>query len=174
VRYTPRNSTRSILGALLFLLYINDLPKTVKDKAEIILYADDTSIIITSLNPTNFTNSTNKILQNINIWFTNNLLSLNAERTPYIQFVTKTSSLIDFHIMCKNKEIKNTRNIKFLGLTLDNTLSWKNHIEEIVPKLSSAYFMVRAIKPYLSQESLEMAYFFIFALHNILWTIILE
>jgi hypothetical protein len=46
-----------------------------------VLYADDTSIIITSLNPTDFTNSANKILQDINKWFTSNLLSLNADKT---------------------------------------------------------------------------------------------
>jgi hypothetical protein len=53
----------SILGPLLFLLYINDLQKVANDKAEVVLYGDDTSIIITSFNPTNFTNSANKILQ---------------------------------------------------------------------------------------------------------------
>jgi hypothetical protein len=81
-----------ILGPLLFLLYINDLPKIVNDNHEVVLYADDTSIIITSLNPTNFTNSANKILQDINKWFTTNLLSLNADKTQHMQFVTKTSS----------------------------------------------------------------------------------
>jgi hypothetical protein len=73
----------SVLGPLLFLLYINELPKVVNDKAEVVLYADDTSIIISSLNPTNFTNSANKILQDINKWFTANLLSLNADKTIY-------------------------------------------------------------------------------------------
>jgi hypothetical protein len=57
------------------------------------LYMD--SIIITSLNPTDFTNSENKIPQDINKWFTINLLSLNADKAQYMQFVTKTSSLID-------------------------------------------------------------------------------
>jgi hypothetical protein len=98
----------SILGPLLFWLYINDLPKLVNDNAEVVLYVDDTSIIITTLNRTDFTNSANKILQDINKWFTTNLLSLNADKTQYMQFVTKTSSLIDLHIMCKNKEIANT------------------------------------------------------------------
>jgi hypothetical protein len=111
----------SILVRLFFLLYINDLPKIVNDNAEVVLYDDDTSITITGLNPTNFTKSDNKILQGINKWFTTNLLSLNADKTQYMQFVTKTSSIIDLHVMYKNKETANTSNIKFLGLTLDNT-----------------------------------------------------
>jgi hypothetical protein len=60
----------SILGPLLFLLYVSDLPNMVNDNADVVLYADDTSIIITSLNPTDITNSANKILQDINKWFT--------------------------------------------------------------------------------------------------------
>jgi hypothetical protein len=71
----------SIIGPLLFLLYINVLPKIVHDIAEVVLYPDNTSIIINSLNPTVFTNSANKILQDVNKWFTTNLLSLNADKT---------------------------------------------------------------------------------------------
>jgi hypothetical protein len=155
----------TILGPLLFLPHINDLLKIVNDNAEVVLYADDTSIIITSLNPTDFTNSANKILQDINKWFATNLLSPNADKTQYI-FVTKTNSLIDLHVMYKNKEIANTCNTKFLRLTLDNTFSWKNHIDAIVSKLSSACFAVRAVKLFLSQESLRIVYFSYF--HSIM------
>jgi hypothetical protein len=83
-----------------------------------------------------------------------------------MQFVTKTSSLIDLHVMYKNKEIAYNGNTKFLGLTLVNTFSWKNHIDTIVPKLSSACFAIRAVKPILSQGSLKMIYFSCF--HSIM------
>jgi hypothetical protein len=92
-------------------------------------------------------------------------LSLNADKTHYVQFVTKTSSLIDLHVMYKNKEIVNTCNTKFLGLTLDNTFSWKNHIDTIVPKLSSACFAVRAVKPFLSKKISEDG-ILLLSLHN--------
>jgi hypothetical protein len=107
----------SILGPLLFLLYINDLSKIDNEKAEEVLYADDTSIIIISFNPTNFSNSANKIFKDIGKWFTTNLLSLNADKAQYMQFGSKTISLIDLNVMCKNKEIVNTCNTKFLGQT---------------------------------------------------------
>jgi hypothetical protein len=134
-----------------FILYINHLPNIVNDNA------DNTSIIMT-VNPTDITNSVNKILQDINRWFTTNLLSLNAEKAQYMQFVTKTSSLIDLHVMCKNKEMADSCNTTFLRLTSDNTFLWKNHIDTVGPKLSSACFTVRAVKPFLSQESLRIVY----------------
>ena len=59
----------SILGPLVFLLYINDLPQIANDNSKLVLFADDTSIIIKSLNPINFKNSVNKIFQDINKWF---------------------------------------------------------------------------------------------------------
>jgi fibrillarin-like rRNA methylase len=58
--------------------------KIVNDNAEVFLYMDDTSIIITNLNPTDFTNSAKKILQDINKWFTTNLLSVNADKIQYM------------------------------------------------------------------------------------------
>jgi hypothetical protein len=81
---------------------------------------DDTSTVITSLNPTSFKSSVNKVFQDINRSFTTNFLSLNV-KTQFMQFITKTSSLIDFGIMHGKKEIANICNTNFLGLTLDDT-----------------------------------------------------
>jgi hypothetical protein len=167
----------SIIRPLLFLLYINHLPKLVNDNAEVVLKVNDTSIIINSLNPRNVTNSANKILQDI----TNGSLlischnadkSQNADKTQYMQFVTKTTSLIDLHVMCKNKEIANTCSTKFLGLTLDSTFFWKNHKDAIVPKISSACFAVRAVKSFFIPRITEDD-ILLLSIHNDLWIRIL-
>jgi hypothetical protein len=75
--------------------------------------------------------------------------------------------------MYKNKEIANSSNTEFLGLTLENTFSWNNLIDTIVRKLSAACFAVRAVKPFLSQESLEDGILVLLSLHNELWISIL-
>jgi hypothetical protein len=128
----------SILGPLLFLLSINELPKSINDGAEMVLFADYTSIIVASPIRTEVKNNVIKVFQDINRWFTANLLSLNVEKTQFMQFVTKNNSLLDYNIMHSNKKIVNIHNTKFLGLILDNALSWKIHIDTFVPKLSSA------------------------------------
>jgi hypothetical protein len=87
-----------------FLVYINDLPKSVKDNAEVVLFADDTCIIVNSSNPIIFENTANKVFHYINMWFTINLVSLNVDETQFMQFVTKTSSLIDLNIFHGNKK----------------------------------------------------------------------
>ena len=60
------------------------------------------------------------------------------------------------------KKIANTYSTKFPALSIEKTLSWRTHIDTIVPKLSSACFAMRAIKPFLSQDSMRMFYIPIF------------
>jgi len=116
-------------------------------------------MIITNPNPLNFEKSVNEIIQNINEWFNTNLLSVNLDKTHFIHFITKSSSLIDFNIIHGNKKIANVYNTKFLGLTLDDTLSWRTHIDSIIPKSSLASFALRVVKPFLSLDSLKMVYY---------------
>ena len=78
-----------------------------------------------------------------------------------MQFVTKNNISNDFHfnIIYGNKKIATVNSTKFLGITLDNTLSWRAHIDAITSKLSSDGFALRIIKPLSSLESLRMVYF---------------
>ena len=83
----------SILGPLLFLVYINDLPKAVEHKVLPILFADDTSILVTSPNNIQMQRDLNKIFMQLNMWFKSNLLSLNFDKTSFIYFTKSTCKL---------------------------------------------------------------------------------
>jgi hypothetical protein len=115
----------SILGPLLFLLYINDLPHSINKNNQIVLFNDDTSLIISNPDPINFRDDVNKILQHIHEWFNANLISLNWEKSHFMHFTTKNNFFSNFDIIYKDKKLTTVDSIKFLGLTLDNSLSWK-------------------------------------------------
>jgi hypothetical protein len=74
------------------------MPGIANDGSKIVLFADDTSIFITSPNLTNFENNVNKIFQDVNRWFSTNVLSINIDKTYYMQFITKNSLLVDLKI----------------------------------------------------------------------------
>jgi len=78
-----------ILGTLLFLIYINDLPMATDNDSKVVLFARDSSIVITGPNQEGLQIVLNKTLSGINTWFKANFLSLNLKKTYYLQFQTK-------------------------------------------------------------------------------------
>jgi hypothetical protein len=83
-----------------------------------------------------------------------------------MQFSTKNSNTMDMPIIYRNSQITTFTDIKFLGLMIDSTLSWKGHIDWLMSKLGSASYAVRAIKPYTLLESMRTVYFSYF--HSIM------
>jgi len=130
----------SVLGPLFFLLNINDLPGIINDMyiPKPTIFADDTSIIITQPKISDFKEEINTVVEKISNWFQTNLLILNFNKTYCMHFSAKSKLLIDIKLSYKVNQITNTLSTRFLGLTLDSTLSWNLHIEQLSSKLNSA------------------------------------
>lgn len=101
--------------------YINDFKP--------VLSADDTSLIITNSSPIDFKKDITTVFVQLNKWFNANSLLLNYEKTYYIYVMTKSSSFIDTVIHYNNKIITSATNTKFVGTLIENSLSWKAHID---------------------------------------------
>jgi hypothetical protein len=112
-----------LFGAIAFSIYINDLPIAKDSDSTVVLFADDTSIIITSPTQEGRQTALNKTLSDINSWFNGNFLSRNLNKTYYLQFRTKKYIDNTLDVNYSNKTIANFPYIKFLSLEVDNTLT---------------------------------------------------
>jgi len=92
-------------------------------------------------------------------WFQSNLLTMNCNKTHFMQFLTKKTKWKKIQIIVPNSIKTNINSTKFLGLIINNTLSGKKHIAALTSKLNKACYATRAIKPSLSVDILRMVYF---------------
>ena len=139
----------SVLVPLLFLIYINDFSKIVSDKSSPILSADDTSFVMANPFKDVFKFNTSKIFSEISKWFYSNLLMLNYDKTYFLQFLTKTDYEINMQVSFGDKKIATARSLKFLGLTIDTTFTWKQHITELTTRLNKTCYAIRSIKLFM-------------------------
>ena len=88
-----------------------------------------------------------------------NLLSINVNKIHYIKFKTKNNPTLDIIIVCNDNQITIILNIKFLGTYIYDSINWSCHIEYIIQKLSSACYLMRSIKHFMSFNILKAIYF---------------
>ena len=146
----------SILGPLLFIIYVNDFPRGINQFANPVICADDTSVLVSAQNLENLKLKLDFTLHYISDWFSFNGLTLNIDKTKIIKF---SSNYLQNQIHqgdSINNVIKEVANINFLGLELDNHISWKNHVLKILPKLNRACYAVRAMYPISGMNTLKM------------------
>jgi len=149
----------SIHGPLVFLLYINDVPKIILKNNSMVLFADDTSLLITDSNNLDFNININQSFRNIISWFDSNLLILNFNKTHYVEFRTKNYYQFKTNVKYEHKNISNSTETKFLGLIISETLSWKQHIDQIATKLCSTCYALRNLKHIVPQSTLRTIYY---------------
>ena len=130
---------------------------------------DDRSVKVNKPNFTDFEKVIHIVFKTMNEWLSSNFLSQNLGKTHFMQFITKNSTSNVMYINYNIKIILNTSTVKFLWITLDNTLSWKSHIDMITSKLSQTCYMVRVVKPFLTRWTLKII---IMLTSNLLWLII--
>jgi hypothetical protein len=79
--------------------------------------------------------------------------------TQYVHFAPKGTCFHDLTIGYNNKFISNSTNTKLLGIIIENMLSWKAHIDQLIPKLCMACYAIRTVKPFMCQENLRSIYY---------------
>ena len=124
----------SILGPLLFLIYINDMHMAV-EFSTIHHFADDTNILYSCKSLKGLRKRVNADLAYLHDWLCANRLSLNAGKSEFIAFRPahhNTWLTLKLH----QSKLFESQNIRYLGLILDNKLDWKAHITELSKKLS--------------------------------------
>ena len=131
----------SILGPILFILYINNLCN-VSDILKFVLFADDTNLFRSGTDIELLCESINNELIKINSWFKSNKLSLNISKTNFIVFTNSSQieKFIDINIDAN--VIERVYETKFLGVIIDNKLNWKSHITQVRNKLNKCISVI--------------------------------
>ena len=148
----------SVLGPLLFLLYINDITNVINNPAR--LFADDTSlyIIIDDNNVIQSGNSLNNDLEHISQWASNWLVQFNATKTLNMTISRKLQKQNHPTLIFNDTDILQVNSHKHLGLTMNSTLTWSEHILEICSKACKTLNIMHALKYRLSRKALESIY----------------
>jgi hypothetical protein len=149
----------SILGPLLFILYINDIAKC-SEILRLILFADDTNNFYSNSDMSEIENIVNTELCKLSTWFKANKLSLNATKTNFIIFGYKKMSKYGkkLKLMLDGNVLERTDCTKFLGVYLDEKLKWHTHLNHISGKIAKGLGMLGRVSKILPSNVLRTLY----------------
>ena len=165
----------SVLGPLLFLLYINDIVNC-SDDGNFILFADDTNIFVSGATSSEAYNSANAVLKKVTEYMEANKLHINVSKCCFIHFKpdlsrgTLTCARAQVYDRnCKlflgDKAIIKVESAKFLGVIIDEKLSWEAHIKYLEEKLNSCIVLIKRIKKYVPKTEYLKIYNALFMSH---------
>ena len=146
----------SLLGPLLFIIYINDFCQ-VSEALSFIHFADDTNVFLVHSDIDVLVRKVNSELKKVTNWVRANKLSLNVQKTKYMLF-SNTVGTLSTDIVLDDTSLERISHFKFLGVILDEKLSWKLHIDYICNIISRNIGVINRLKLCLPKKSLLMLY----------------
>lgn len=163
---SPQNITYgvpqgSILGPLLFLIYVNDIHNIDKcSNNSIVQYADDTCLIVKASNLDELKIKTNTVLSRVEQWSSANKLTINQNKTKAIIISPKVNKCLnDISLTINNSPIQIVNSFKYLGVILDNKLSFKDHIINLGKKIARSVGIISKLRHYFPSKILLKLYF---------------
>jgi hypothetical protein len=156
----------SILGPLLFLIYMNDLTYS-SDAFKFILYADDTTLYTSLTSRDDGSMQISADVAKIYDWLATNKLSLNIDKTKYMIFHAPNKKINNniVKISINNTEIERVNDFNFLGIHFNEHMSWKTHIDKLSSKLSKITGVLNRLKRVLPGDVMKVLYFSIVQSH---------
>ena len=148
----------SVLGPLLFLLYINDLPNISK-KLNFYLFADDTNIYLESDDLIKLENTMNKELLKVHDWLCINRLSLNITKINFVIFHSINKPKVPVIILINKETIDEVKYVRYLGILIDSKLTFNYHIDELNKKVSRAIGILYKLRPFVTSKILCNVYY---------------
>jgi len=148
----------SILGPLLFLIYINDLEKA-SSIIFFILFADDSNLFLSNSNFDTLVKLANEEMKKVMSWFEANKLSVNVKKTYYLIFCNRNKTYNkSAKIFLKSVPLSQESQAKFLGIIIDDRLTWKSHITMLGKKISKTIGIIGKLKHILTQKNIITIY----------------
>ena len=161
----------SILGPLLFLIYINDIINS-SQLLHFILFADDTSVFMSNKDLPSLINLFNNELMKLNNWLVNNKLVLNIKKSQFILFTNRKFDDNDLFLTMNGVHISRVSTVKFLGIYIDDKLNWHEHINVLCNRIAKGIGILYRLK-HFPKNILIMLYHSLIQSHvnycNIVW-----
>ena len=160
----------SILGPILFLVYVNELPN-VSELLQPILFADDTTVSLSHQNFTHLVNNLNLELDKIYQWSISNRLSINAEKSELLLFTKRRVERDQCSVALGNNPLEIKSHCKFLGVILDENLQFSKHIEHVLVKLSKSsgiLYRIRDSLPITARLNYYYAFIYPYLTYNVI------
>ena len=152
----------SVLGPLLFLLYINDLNKS-SDKLTFYLFADDTTVLYTDKQNSETERILNCELKKVSDWLAANKLSLNVGKSNFLYFTKRSQNSNNVNkpvnVTMNGIPVEEKKCTKYLGTLIDNKLSWNQHIQYILPKLSKGIGILSKLRHFAPIQVIKSLYY---------------